>query len=74
MARKPGPKKAPPAPTFYEAHVRLFADDVGHLKRVAAEKGLPWLIELRLLVRRAIKGEKREVVVLRDAPPEGGER
>ena len=59
------PKK-PPA--LVEVHTRLFADDVATLKRIAAERVIPWQIELRLLVRRALRGETREVLVLKEKP------
>ena len=58
------PKKS----ELHETHIRLFSDDVEALQRIAAEKGIPWQIELRLLVRRALKGEIKEVFVLKDAP------
>lgn len=45
---------------------RLFADDVKTLKKVADEKGSRWNIELRQLVRRALKGEQREILVLKE--------
>lgn len=65
---KPKPPAEPEAPVLTEVHTRFFADDVATVKAVAAEKGLPWQIELRLLVRRALKGERREVVVLSEKP------
>jgi len=61
-------RRPPPKPSLVEVHARLFAEDVEALKRVAAEKGLPWQIELRLLVRRGVKGETREVVLLKEKP------
>lgn len=51
-------------PKLVEVHARLFPDDVKHLKKVAAQRGSPWHVELRLLVRRAIRGEVREVLVI----------
>lgn len=53
-------------PKLVEVHARLFPDDVEELKRRAAESGLSYHIELRLLVRRALRGEKREVLVIKD--------
>jgi hypothetical protein len=47
-------------------NTRLFAADVTLIKKIAAERGIPWQIELRLLVRRALKGETREVVMLKE--------
>lgn len=49
-----------------EVHTRLFKDSVEELKRRAAISGTPWHIELRLLVRRALTDERREVLVLKD--------
>lgn len=47
-------------------NTRLFADDVQQLRRIAAERGIPYQTELRLLVRRALRGERREVLMLKD--------
>jgi hypothetical protein len=49
-----------------EVHTRLFRQDVAMLKRVAKERGSQWQVELRQLVHRALKGERREIVVLKD--------
>lgn len=49
-------------------NTRLFFEDIEFLKRAAAEQGLPWQIELRLLVHRAVKGEQRDVLVLKEQP------
>jgi hypothetical protein len=49
-----------------EVHARLFPEDVRELKRIAKERGISWQIELRLLVRRALRGDHREVIVLKD--------
>jgi hypothetical protein len=72
---RPTKKTQPPAPSpvpepdaLVGVHTRFFASDVAEVQRIAAEKGLPWQIELRLVVRRALKGERREVVVLREKP------
>lgn len=51
-------------PRVVEVHARLFADDVAHLKKLAAESRLSWQVELRQLVHRALKGEKREVLMI----------
>lgn len=51
-----------------DTHVRLFADDVSQIKKIAHERGLPWQIELRMLVRRALRSEHREVVLLKEKP------
>jgi len=45
-----------PSNALQEVHARLFKEDVETLKQVAAQHGLPWQTELRLLVRRALKG------------------
>jgi predicted DNA binding CopG/RHH family protein len=49
-------------------NARLFAADVLTIKKIAAQRGLPWHIELRMLVRRALKGETREILMLKDTP------
>jgi predicted DNA binding CopG/RHH family protein len=51
-----------------EIHARLFEDDVKTIQRIAKEKGLPWQIELRLLVRRTLKNEVQKVLVLDEEP------
>lgn len=53
-------------PKLRAVYTRLFEDDVLEIQRIAAESALPWQIELRTLVHRALRGERREVVVLRD--------
>lgn len=56
-----GPRKAPPAPPpedpnrLVEVHTRFFADSIDAVKRIAAQSGLPWQVELRLIVRRAVR-------------------
>ncbi len=52
-----------------EVHTRLFSEDVEQVKVIANKQGIPWQIELRLLVRRALRGERREVLVLTDKEP-----
>jgi predicted DNA binding CopG/RHH family protein len=49
-----------------EAHVRLFAADIAELKRRAAARGVSWQIELRLVVRQAL----REPAIIQLEPPE----
>lgn len=51
-------------PKLYEVHVRLFSEDVVELKRIAAHNGSHWNIELRQLVRRALRGERREITII----------
>lgn len=62
------PKRGRPknAQALVDVHARLFPDDVELLKKIAAESRLSWQIELRQLVHRALKGEKREVVVIQE--------
>jgi hypothetical protein len=45
-------------------HTRLFRADVLALKRIAGDRGLPWQIELRLLVNKALKEQKLSLVEL----------
>lgn len=40
-----------------DIHTRLFADDLKKLKQIAAKKRVPWQVELRLLVHRALDVE-----------------
>lgn len=65
MPRKTVPPQEAP-PQLVEVHTRLFADDVEELKRRAAQGGLPWQIEVRLTIRRALRGERRDVLVLKE--------
>ncbi len=53
-------------PKLVEVHARLFPADVDELKRIAAERGISLQIELRSLVHRTLKGEHRDVVVLKE--------
>lgn len=43
-------------------YTRLFAQDVETLKKIAETKGYPWQIELRMLVRRALKEHELGIV------------
>lgn len=61
--------KTPDPNALAEVHTRLFVDSVEELKRRAEASGTPWHIELRLLVRRALAGERREVLVLKESKP-----
>lgn len=67
-AMRKRPPKPPPPPTLVDLHIRLFAEDVAALKLRATERGVPWHVELRLLVRDALRGTRREVVVLKENP------
>ncbi len=49
-----------------EVHARLFVADVKDLKKIADKTGISWQIELRQLVRRALRGETRDVIVFKD--------
>lgn len=46
--------------------VRLFADDIREIKRLGAVTRTPWQQELRQLVHRALKGERREFFVVKE--------
>ena len=52
-------------PKLIKVHVRLFTDDVKLLKARALQNGLPWNIELRQLVRRALRGEVKDFFVVK---------
>ena len=56
-----------------KVYTRLFKEDVRALKASASEKGLPWQIELRLLVHRAVS-EKEVPVLQLDPTPKKGPR
>lgn len=56
------------APLLYDTHVKLFRDDVAQLKKLAAENRSKWQVELRQLVHRALRGERREITVVKEAP------
>lgn len=43
-------------------HTRLFAVDIAELKDLAAVRGIAWQIELRLLVRRALKEQRIAII------------
>jgi predicted DNA binding CopG/RHH family protein len=54
--------KGKPKLALGEVHARLFVEDLDEVKRRAAEKHIPWQIELRLLVHRAVGA--RDVKIL----------
>ena len=60
MATKPAPKAT--ASRFVRVNTRLFTEDVEEVKRLALASGVPWQIELRSLLHRALK--EREVPIL----------
>lgn len=53
MGTRP-PKKAEPN-KLRRVNTRLFEADVAEIQRRAAERGIDWQIELRLLVRHALR-------------------
>ena len=59
-------KKQQKRNALVEVHTRLFAADVTQVQAIAAARGMKWQVELRMLVRRALAGEKREVVMLKE--------
>jgi predicted DNA binding CopG/RHH family protein len=65
MARN---RKAVAPPKLTTVTTRLFTDDVEELKRRAAIEFTPWQVSLRLLVRRALRGERKEIAVLSEQP------
>ena len=46
-------------------YTRLYSEDAELLRKMAAERGTPLAIELRMLVHRTLRGEKREVVLVK---------
>ncbi len=55
-------------PKLRDVHTKLFADDVAELIRVAKANRSKWQIELRQLVHRALRGERREITVIKETP------
>lgn len=49
-------------------NVRLFSEDVAEIKQIAEEQGGSWQVELRMTVRRALRGQRREVTIIKDQP------
>ncbi len=54
------------APKLTAVHVRLYTEDVRALKKLAADRELPWNIELRQLVRGALRGHRREIAIIKE--------
>lgn len=52
--------------TLVHVHTRLFSEDVRTLQGLASERGTSLHAELRALVRRALRGEKRDFLVLKE--------
>lgn len=55
MPRKPPAKLPEDANRLVDIHTRFFATDIEEVKRIATANGLPWQVELRLIVRRAVR-------------------
>lgn len=66
MAKRKAAEAA--ASGLVEIHTRLFQEDLVKLKQIAGESRLKWQVELRMLVHRALKNERREVLVLKEQP------
>lgn len=64
----PMPKRQKPPSKLVDVHAKLFEEDVAQLKQLADAKGSKYLIELRQLVRRALRGERQEFIILREQP------
>lgn len=64
--KPPKPAKKKKRNATHSVHARLFVEDIARLKKIAEQHGLPWQIELRLLVHRALRGEQRDIVVIKE--------
>lgn len=53
-------------PQLKEAHVRLFAEDVETLEKIAVKNGTHWQIELRVLLRRTLRGEPVGITIIKE--------
>lgn len=49
-----------------DVHVRLFDADIATLKARAEQTGIPWSVELRVLVKRALKGESKDFFLVKE--------
>ncbi len=56
----------PKGDELVKVHTHLFKGDVAHVKRAAAQQSRKWQVELRHILRRAIRGEQREVLVIKE--------
>lgn len=56
--------KAKPKPKLIDLHCRLFAADVEQIKAIAADRGIPWQVELRLQVHAACEADPQRATVL----------
>lgn len=56
----------PKSDELVKVHTHLFKADVAHIKRTAAQQSRKWQVELRHMIRRAIRSEQREVLVLKE--------
>lgn len=61
-----GSRGRPKGQALIDVHARLFPEDVDLLKQIAEKSRLSWQIELRMLIHRALRGEKREIVILEE--------
>ncbi len=52
----------PPLVQLVQVNTRLFRKDIKTIKARAVANGLPWQIELRLLVRRALQAEALSII------------
>lgn len=53
-----------------QVNVRLLSENVAKIKQIAAERGIPWQVELRLLVRRALLGQQQDFIIIKDKQDE----
>lgn len=57
MAKKPKTNAL-----LVQVNTRLFHTDIEEIKRRAEEKAIPWQVELRGLLRRALQEEKIQIL------------
>jgi len=57
-------KRKAAATKLTPVNVRLFSEDVEEIKQIAEEQGGSWQVELRMTVRRALRGQRREVTII----------
>lgn len=61
-------KAAPKMLSLVKVNTRLFAEDVAKIQKIAAERSMPWQIELRQFIHAAMKNAVRDVLVLKEQP------
>lgn len=54
--------------SLVKVNTRLFAEDVAKIQKIAAERSMPWQIELRQFIHAAMKNAVRDVLVLKEQP------